>query len=210
MDSRNTSSTPTTKKMKLKPDITALKRTLPISLIGKRKFIIHVKLFVVNEDNAWIFELENPDGAAGLVKPISDLIKTNPAIALDMFCVILLMKYMNDEDLNENVRKMQSKRSMWPRLVFVCFKDPGKSSDKFENWVANQLINIANQAYSGCLVSQNLYECQRRSPNVKLPTKDCIILSKKSIELKGCKRRCYEDDILHTKIVGSVKRGEYK
>ena len=56
------------------------------------------------------------------MKPLSDLINTNPAIVLDVFHDISLVKCKNDEEINEDVLKMQSEGSMWPRLVFVCFK----------------------------------------------------------------------------------------
>jgi hypothetical protein len=58
IESHNTSPTPTIKKMKLKPDITVLKRTLPTILIGKKTFITHVKLLEVNEDSILIVELK--------------------------------------------------------------------------------------------------------------------------------------------------------
>jgi hypothetical protein len=62
-------------------------------------------------------KLENPNGTAGFMKPLSVLIKTNLAIALDMFHVISFMKCKNDEGVNEDIPTMQSEGSIWPRLV---------------------------------------------------------------------------------------------
>jgi hypothetical protein len=211
-----TSPTPTTKKMKLKPDINMLKRTLPTSPIGKKTFITNVKLLEVNEDNIWIIELEKPDGAAGFMKPLSDLIKTKPAIALDMFHVISLMKRKNDENVNEDVPKMQSEGSMWPRLVFVCFKDSEESPDKFGNWMANQLTNFSNQTDSGYLGSQNLYVYQKSVIEPKpvyhyLLTKDCINLIKKIYGTGGItKEDVMNDDMILTNFFGSVEKGRSK
>jgi hypothetical protein len=108
IETHNISPTPIAKKMKLKPYITVLKQTLPMSPIGKKTFITHLKLLEVNEDSIWIVELEKPDGTAGFMKLLSDLIKSNPAIALHMFHAISLMKRKNDEDMNEDIPKMQS------------------------------------------------------------------------------------------------------
>jgi hypothetical protein len=150
------------------------------------------------------------------MKPLSDLIKTKPAIALDMFHVISLMKRKNDENVNEDVPKMQSEGSMWPRLVFVCFKDSEESPDKFGNWMANQLTNFSNQTDSGYLGSQNLYVYQKSVIEPKpvyhyLLTKDCINLIKKIYGTGGItKEDVMNDDMILTNFFGSVEKGRSK
>lgn len=85
-------------------------------------------------------------------------------------------------------------KEVYGQDLFVCFKDPNESSDKFGNWMANKLTNFSNQANSGYIESQNLYVCQKVSSNPFLCItaflqKTASILSRKSMEVERSQKK---------------------
>ena len=102
---------------------------------------------------------------------------------------------------------------MWPRLVFVYFKDPDEFSDKLEiGWQTNSLASPI-RPFQGTLVAKNCMCTKRASSDLSLCIttflqKTASILSRKSMEVEGTtKEDVMIDDVVLVKFFGSVEKG---